>query len=93
MGQPRIWRRRRLARRCLLGRAGSRLGIVFGLLVLKAFLGPRFNLPGVRVGQRTMPAGIGVNLGAIRTDGAKARELVRAGDLERLNEPNGKITI
>ena len=45
-----------------------------------------FDLLGVPIRQGAVPAGVGVNLGAVQTDGAETRELVLAGDLEDLDE-------
>lgn len=46
----------------------------------------RFDLLGARIRERTVPAGVGVDLGAIQTDAAKTGELILPRNLEHRYE-------
>jgi len=51
----------------------------------------RFEWLGVSIRQRTMTAGVGVNLGAIQTDPTKTAEAVLTRDAQHLHEDRSEL--
>ncbi len=68
-----------------IGRFGQREHLLhFGLEL-------GLDLLGVPIRERAVSAGVGVDLGTVQAHGAKARELVLAGDLQHLHEGIGEL--